>query len=244
MGSGQPVVFGWSCASVLTGSMEPGISPGDLVVSRAQGSYSEGDVVTYLTETGSSVTHRVVAVSDEGLLTTRGDANNADDSLQVDPANVVGAVVLVVPGAGTALGWLATPAGAASAAALVAALLFLWWAVASGGRGKEAPAPEGAGGLPAGAGDPGAPVGGAGDGLTAAEGPEGPERSGASSEGPAGPDGSGSSGGSEGSEGPGCPEGPGRSGGPEGSEGSEGSKSPAGSAGDGSREEVRTCEDR
>jgi signal peptidase len=141
MGSGQPVVFGWSCASVLTGSMEPGISPGDLVVSRAQGSYSEGDVVTYLTETGSSVTHRVVAVSDEGLLTTRGDANNADDSLQVDPANVVGAVVLVVPGAGTALGWLATPAGAASAAALVAALLFLWWAVASGGKRGVAAAP-------------------------------------------------------------------------------------------------------
>jgi signal peptidase len=158
MGSGQPVVFGWSCASVLTGSMEPGISPGDLVVSRALGSYSEGDVVTYLTETGSSVTHRVVAVSDEGLLTTRGDANNADDSLPVDPANVVGAVVLVVPGAGTALGWLATPAGAASAAALVAALLFLWWAVTSGGRGKAA-APEGAGGLPAGAGGPEGPEG-------------------------------------------------------------------------------------
>jgi hypothetical protein len=138
-------------------------------------------VVTYLTETGSSVTHRVVAVSEEGLLTTRGDANNADDSLPVDPANVVGAVVLVVPGAGTALGWLATPAGAASAAALVAALLFLWWAVASGGKGK-APAPEGAGGLPA---EVGPAAGGSGpEGSEGSEGPEG-------SEAPAGPAGEG-----------------------------------------------------
>jgi signal peptidase len=136
MGSGQPVVFGWSCASVLTGSMEPQIEPGDLVVSREQESYAVGDVVTYLTETGSSVTHRVVAVSDEGLLTTRGDANNVDDSQPVEPANVVGAVVLVLPGVGLVLNWLATPTGAGAVALLVVALFLLCWAV-SGGKGKH-----------------------------------------------------------------------------------------------------------
>jgi signal peptidase len=136
MGSGQPVVFGWSCASVLTGSMEPQIEPGDLVVSHGQDAYAVGDVVTYLTETGSSVTHRVVAVSDEGLLTTRGDANNVDDSQPVDPANVVGAVVLVLPGVGSVLNWLATPTGAGAVALLVVALFLLCWAI-SGGKGKH-----------------------------------------------------------------------------------------------------------
>lgn len=103
-----PLIFGYGTAVVLSGSMEEAISVNDLVVYRQQDSYEVGDIVSY--NTGSSlVTHRIVELSETGFI-TKGDANNTPDS-PILPEQIVGKVVLVVPGVGAAIEFAQSPLG-------------------------------------------------------------------------------------------------------------------------------------
>lgn len=86
------VVFGsltgsWGLVPVLTGSMRPGIQPGDLVlvVPEPISAVRPGQVLDFVPphEGGVSVTHRVVSVtrSPSGTyIRTKGDANNVADA--------------------------------------------------------------------------------------------------------------------------------------------------------------------
>lgn len=105
----QPAVFGYSTAVVISGSMSGSIEINDLVVIHRQKNYKTGDIITF--ESGESlVTHRIVEETSEGFV-TKGDANNAEDVRPVPLERVVGRVVLVVPRAGAAIGFLRTPLG-------------------------------------------------------------------------------------------------------------------------------------
>ena len=93
---------------VLTGSMEPAISPGDVVfVSAAPAStIGVGDVITFDRGAAVPTTHRVievVTVDGERAFRTMGDANEDPDSGLVSPAQVVGVVTLSVPYIGTVI---------------------------------------------------------------------------------------------------------------------------------------------
>jgi signal peptidase len=95
---------------VLTGSMSPGLPPGELVVVRAvdPAAVRVGDVVTYQLESGAPavVTHRVAGVLVGGAgdrsFRMRGDANAADDLEAVRPEQVRGVLWYHVP----LLGWV------------------------------------------------------------------------------------------------------------------------------------------
>ena len=96
-----PRLMGGAALTVLTGSMEPTYSPGDMVVSVPQDRYEIGDVVTYqpVSDDPTLITHRVVAVRElpGGVeYITRGDANGADDDPIVD-GQVMGEVIYDVP---------------------------------------------------------------------------------------------------------------------------------------------------
>src|SRR5699024_1764038 len=60
-----PRLLGGEALTVLTGSMQPTYSPGDVVVSVPQEEYQVGDVVTFQPVSGDPtlVTHRIVAVT-------------------------------------------------------------------------------------------------------------------------------------------------------------------------------------
>ncbi len=79
-----PLLLGWHSAVVLTGSMQPAISPGDVVVyDTVQARDLEvGEVAVVLHPNSSrpTVVHRVDARSANGTLTLRGDANVSLDS--------------------------------------------------------------------------------------------------------------------------------------------------------------------
>lgn len=108
-GQRQPTAFGFSSAVVISGSMSGTIEVNDMIITQAQDSYSPGDIISY--DTGSSiVTHRILEVTEEGFV-TKGDANNTEDLNKVAPAQVVGKVVLVIPGLGTIIEALRTPLG-------------------------------------------------------------------------------------------------------------------------------------
>ena len=76
----------WGLVPVLTGSMRPGIQPGDLVlvVPEPVSSVRVGQIIDFQPpgEGGAAVTHRVIRVdpgSDGVIIRTKGDANNVAD---------------------------------------------------------------------------------------------------------------------------------------------------------------------
>ena len=111
-----PRIMGGMSLTVLTGSMEPGIRPGDVVVTRGVGTddardLSIGDVIVFLPypDDPTLVTHRIMSmsVSAEGYsFVTQGDANNSPDPWgPVFDYQVRGEVVYKIPWIGHVRQW-------------------------------------------------------------------------------------------------------------------------------------------
>lgn len=92
--------------AVATGSMEPAIEVGDVVVvcPADPDTLEVGDVIRYQGE-GCTVIHRIVALEGDAFL-TQGDANNAPDLRPVEREQVLGRVVCTIPKAGKLTLWL------------------------------------------------------------------------------------------------------------------------------------------
>ena len=78
--------------------MVPYLRVNDFIVIKESEEYNVGDVVTYINESESYVTHRIISI-DEGQVVTKGDANNIQDE-PFDYSNIVGKVVFRVRGLG------------------------------------------------------------------------------------------------------------------------------------------------
>ena len=83
-------IFGYSFFKVATGSMEPNISENDIIIVKDNSDYQVDDVITYK-ENDSYITHRIVAINNDNLI-TKGDANNTNDEA-VNKSQVLGVVV-------------------------------------------------------------------------------------------------------------------------------------------------------
>jgi signal peptidase len=137
-----PVATGSTPLTVLTGSMEPTLPPGTLVVVRptAPADIKLGDVVTYQLQAGKPdvVSHRVIevhSISDGSVeFVTKGDNNDAADPAPVKTEQVKGVIWYSVPlvgwasiAAGHFAGWLLPVAGVGlllyAAAMIVSGLL-------------------------------------------------------------------------------------------------------------------------
>ena len=77
---------------VETGSMEPTIKSGELLIIKEQKEYSPNDIVTFWDEDQFIVTHRIIELKD-GLILTKGDGNDLYDN-KVAISNIEGKVVL------------------------------------------------------------------------------------------------------------------------------------------------------
>lgn len=107
-GNQVPMPFGVGASVVLSGSMEPELSVGDLLLLREQESYTEGDIIVY--QSGAMpVVHRILSLRGETVI-TKGDANNvADEPFHCDA--IKGKVILAIPWLGYAVWALKTPMG-------------------------------------------------------------------------------------------------------------------------------------
>lgn len=106
-----PMVGGYSALIVLSGSMEPTIMTGEVIVIHAEPEYKLRDILTY--RDGSIlVTHRIVNVTDD-TYTTRGDANNTDDP-PIKKSQAVGKTIFHIPYLGKAILFVQSPIGLAS----------------------------------------------------------------------------------------------------------------------------------
>lgn len=108
VGNTVPMPFGVGAAVVLSGSMEPELSVGDLLIISERESYEIDDVVVYQ-DRGMAITHRIVFIADNEII-TRGDANNTDDS-PISREQIKGEVVLAIPFVGYAVNAIKTPIG-------------------------------------------------------------------------------------------------------------------------------------
>ena len=108
-GTDHPTLFGWSWAVVISGSMEDAIGVNDMVVIHAQEDYAVNDVITFRSA-GSIVTHRIIGETPDSY-TTKGDTNNTADLTPTSKSDVIGKVVLVIPGIGRLIEFLRTPLG-------------------------------------------------------------------------------------------------------------------------------------
>ena len=106
-----PKTFGFAQIVVISGSMQPTIEVGDLLIIKEQKSYDINDIVTY--RWGKSlVTHRVVGIiaADDPEYITKGDSNNAADE-PIRMSDIEGKVVTRIHGFGNIIFFLRTPAG-------------------------------------------------------------------------------------------------------------------------------------
>lgn len=90
---------------VLSGSMEPEIPTGSVVVvDGRKKEWNPGDVITYR-RGNMVVTHRIVEKSEEGYC-TKGDANAEEDAGIVLEKQVIGNVIVALPWLGFGIIWL------------------------------------------------------------------------------------------------------------------------------------------
>ena len=118
-GDAVPMPFGVGATVVLTGSMEPALSAGDLLIVSKAEDYALRDIVVFQ-DGRIPVVHRIIRIDGEEIV-TQGDANNTED----DPINreqIKGRVVMAIPLVGHVINLIKTPIGTL---VIIAAAIFL-----------------------------------------------------------------------------------------------------------------------
>jgi signal peptidase len=146
-----PLAIGDRPHTDLTGSMEPAISAGDVVIDEqiSPTEASVGDIVTFREPEDQSkfLTHRVREIKRRGSylwFTTRGDANNTFEHWRIAADGELGRVVYTVPWVGHVAVLTKTPLGLALLLIVPLALLAIEelvriWRPAAGGASHGAP---------------------------------------------------------------------------------------------------------
>ena len=86
---------GWEAHVVVSGSMEPRINIGDVVISQQRTDYQPGQVIVFDDADRGAMTHRLLSTDGE-IPTTKGDANPTADSSPVPREDATAWVVLVM----------------------------------------------------------------------------------------------------------------------------------------------------
>lgn len=111
---------------VSTGSMEPKIKTGSIVLSSLEiDEINKGDIIVFTSPTNEEITivHRVMQIEKEEYI-TKGDNNDNEDDWIVFKSNIKGKVFFTIPYLGYAIQWMKTPIGFITII-IVPALLFI-----------------------------------------------------------------------------------------------------------------------
>lgn len=99
---------GYAILEVVSGSMEPTIHVGDLVIIQTKAKdYQANDIITFYDEDGSFVTHRILSINENEMI-TKGDNNNSEDT-PTSTDKIVGKYVLKLTGVGMLLNAFKSP---------------------------------------------------------------------------------------------------------------------------------------
>lgn len=125
-------ILGYRVFNILTGSMEPLYSVGDLIYVKDVDptTIKPGDVITFLLNEDEVVaTHRAVRIdAQKEHIYTKGDRNDAEDATPVHFNNVVGVPQFSIPVLGHVASFIQDPPGMYIAIFIVSALLIVAFA--------------------------------------------------------------------------------------------------------------------
>lgn len=101
-------VNGYTMLEVVSGSMEPIIHKGDLIIINTKdNNYQEKDIVTFYDNEGSLVTHRIIKLDDDEMV-TKGDNNDTEDGSR-SIKEIVGKYAFKINGGGKILASFKSP---------------------------------------------------------------------------------------------------------------------------------------
>ncbi len=102
-----PIENNYSLKMVSSGSMEPAIKTGGVIMVKPIAEYQVGDIVTYQygRYARNLTTHRIIERTYNGFV-TKGDNNNAADINPVSQEQILGKVFLTIPYAGYAVNFI------------------------------------------------------------------------------------------------------------------------------------------
>jgi signal peptidase I len=101
---------------VMSGSMEPKIKTGSIVVVKQVNNYVKGDVITFKESNNPkiTVTHRIFSLKEENnikVFTTKGDANKSPDLAEIRQGQILGKEILAIPYIGYVINFAKTQTG-------------------------------------------------------------------------------------------------------------------------------------
>lgn len=85
---------------VQSGSMEPSLQIGDMILVKKEIKYESGETITFITKDNKTVTHRISQIKNENQYLTKGDANRNEDLGETDNKLILGKVIQVFPKVG------------------------------------------------------------------------------------------------------------------------------------------------
>lgn len=123
-----PISGNYKIKVVKSGSMEPYIKTGGIVVIKPSSSYKVGDVITFGQDTKTQIptTHRIIEAEGEGAtrqFITKGDANDSEDPVPTRESDVSGKVIFTAPYMGYILDFAKRPLGFALLVGIPALLI-------------------------------------------------------------------------------------------------------------------------
>lgn len=125
-----PSILGYKVMTVLTGSMEPQLKPGDLIAVKTTSpeNLNINDVITYRNSEKTLVTHRIIDLIDQDgvtLFQTKGDANNIADEDLVTVEQLIGTMQFHIPKIGLITNFIKSPLGLVTTATIFLILIFI-----------------------------------------------------------------------------------------------------------------------
>ncbi len=123
-----PITGNYKIMTVISGSMQPAIIMGSVVIVKPAPDYKIGDVITFgpYSKTKAPTTHRIYdmkVVDGQPIYITKGDANNAPDTREIQKRDIVGRVLFSVPYMGYAVDFAKKPLGFALIIIVPAAII-------------------------------------------------------------------------------------------------------------------------
>ena len=111
-----PISGNFKIMTVLSGSMEPEIKTGSIVVVKPTSEYKIGDIITFeqVKRNTTSITHRIhemKVIEGAPVYITKGDTNNTPDTREILEKDIVGKVLFDIPYLGFAVDFARKPLG-------------------------------------------------------------------------------------------------------------------------------------
>lgn len=114
--SAFPIPGNYKIMVVQSGSMEPAIKIGSVLLVKPSSNYRIGDIITFgpFSKTQIPTTHRIHEIRVSGgtpIYITKGDANNAPDQRELTEKDILGKVLISIPCLGYAVDLVKKPIG-------------------------------------------------------------------------------------------------------------------------------------